>query len=201
MPLPQQPVYGSSLASISPQVPVSQVGSWPLVLLPLYFFQETKFVKSISSDSGIRTIFSSFCLSTGNYMACSVWSNLIVLPFAHSTQSVSSGWVFFWFLFFLHPEYNETAVLAGRRRYLDRWTYSSWNSVPSHHIHLQSDPASVECHGTTDQERKNYHKSRSIYLPFLSWSLLFPMASLHIDQVTLANILILIVLCVNVHLP
>ena len=95
MPLPQQPVYGSSLASISPQVPVSQVGSWPLVLLPLYFFQETKFVKSISSDSGIRTTFSSFCLSTGNYMACSVWSNLIVLPFAHSTQSVSSGWVFF----------------------------------------------------------------------------------------------------------
>ena len=94
MPLPQQPVYGSSLASISPQVPVSQVGSWPLVLLPLYFFQETKFVKSILSDSGIRTTFSSFCLSTGNYMACSVWSNLIVLPFAHSTQSVSSGWVF-----------------------------------------------------------------------------------------------------------
>ena len=107
MALPHQPVYGYFSASISLLVPVSQVGSWPHVLLSLFFFLETKFGKFILSDSGIRTTFSSFCSSTGNYMACFVWSNLIVPLFAHSTQSVSSGWVLFVLFLILHSEYNE----------------------------------------------------------------------------------------------
>ena len=194
MRLPQQPVCGSSLASISPQAPVLQAGLWQLVLLWLYFFPGTKFVKSISSDSGIRITCSSYCLSTGNYTACSVWSNPIVPLSAHSTQSVSSGWAFFSLLFF-SSWIQRTAVLAPRRSYLDCWTYSSRSSIPSHHLHLQSDPASFERHGTTDQERKDYHQSRSIYLPFLSWNLLFPMASLHIDQVALVDTVIIIIFC------
>lgn len=197
MALPHQPVYGYFSASISLLVPVSQVGSWPHVLLSLFFFLETKFVKFILSDSGIRTTFSSFCSSTGNYMACFVWSNLIVPLFAHSTQSVSSGWVLFVSSSF-SSWIQRTAVLARWRGYLDRWTYPSRSAITSHHLHLQSDSASLECHGITDQERKDYHKSRSIYLPFLSWSLLFPMASLHVDQVTLADGCY--ILCVNVHL-
>ena len=53
--------------------------------------------------------------------------------------------------------------------------------------------------GTKDQERKDHDQSRSIYLPFLYWSLLFSMASFHVDQVTL-SILSYPVICVNIHL-
>ena len=96
-------------------------------------------------------------------------------PFC-SFDSVGVFWVSFFFfqllfvLFFLsRPELlQRTAVLASWRSYLDLGTYSSRSSVSSHHLYLQSDSASLERHGTTDQERKDNHQSRSIYLPLLS---------------------------------
>ena len=119
-------------------------------------------------------------------------------PFC-SYNSVGVFWVSFFPLLSFSLLFSfwiqQTAVLASRRIYLDRWTYSSRSSVPSYHLHLQSDPASLECHGTTDQERKDYHQSWSICLPVLSWSLLFPMAPFHVDQVYLVDVIITLILC------
>ena len=152
----------------------------------LYYFPKRKPVKPIWNDSGIRTTFwsfSSYYSSTCNYTACFGRSNVII-PFLLTQHGVF--WVnFFHFclLFFLFIP-SKTARL---RSYLDRWMYSARISVSFHHLHLLSDPASsLERHETTDQERKDHHQSRSIYLPFLSKSLLFPNASLHVDRVTLA---------------
>ena len=89
-------------------------------------------------------------------------------PFC-SFNTIGVFWVsffspFVFFFSFFSFWIQRTAVLASRRSYLDRWTYSSRSSVPSYHLHLQSDPASLECHGTTDKERKDYHQSRSTWI-------------------------------------
>ena len=97
MRLPQQPVYGSqpSLALISLQVQVLQVGSWPLVLVSLCCFPERKFVKPILNDSGIRTTSGFSYVLFVNWQLHSMFC--MIKPDLHSAHSrnlatLVSGW-------------------------------------------------------------------------------------------------------------
>ena len=81
----------------------------PSCLGVIVSFSREKFVKPILNDSDIRTTFSLYYSSTGNYTACSVWSILIFPPFTHPTRLMSSGWAFFPFVYysFSRPKYTE----------------------------------------------------------------------------------------------
>lgn len=118
------PSFSFFIASISPLVPVLQVGSWPLSWL----FSREKVRKS--SFERLWYLHYLFINSP-----CSVWSNLIALLFPRPTRSVSSGWAFFPLLIILlSRSVQRTAYWLVGRSHLDHWTYPSHRFSVSHHL-------------------------------------------------------------------
>ena len=163
-----------SLAPISPQARVLQVISWLVVLVLitvlLCLFPERKSVKSIMNDSGpFHRVIRQLAI-TRHILYDQTWS----FPFLftqHGRCLLGNLSSYFFVLLLSRPEYNEQRCwLVGG---VDRWTNSPRRSVSPYHFYLESGLASLEHRGTTVQEKRDRHQCRSIYLPFLSWSLFF----------------------------
>ena len=133
-------------------------------------FSERKSVKPIMNDSGpFHRVIRQLAI-TRHILYDQTWS----FPFLFTQRgrcllgNLSS---YFFVLILSRPEYNEQRCwLVGG---VDRWTNSPRRSVSPYHFYLESGLASLEHRGTTVQEKRDRHQCRSIYLPFLSWSLFF----------------------------